>query len=373
MTGLAVAATATTLGGIIVVGTAFADQNMTTTAWVNFRSGPSTDYSILTVVPSGATVKASGARTGAWVQVTYNGQQGFIHDSFLKSSTPQSDAPSTSGAKGKVTTNAEVNVRTGPGLGNSIVTLLNPGVTLETTGTKSGDWTQVIYQGTQRWMFSAYLTPEGTQNAAPAVPATVGKVRTTDALNMRTEGNINGSLVGVLPANSIVDVTGKTTSDYTQILYQGRALWIWSKYVGSVNSSPTPLLSASGKASQLTAQQQVLVNFVRSKVGGPYVWGGEGPRGFDCSGIITVAYRQLGISIPHYSVSQSKLGRPVSKSEMQPGDIILWYKDISHVSIYVGNGQMVHARNYRVGIVEQSVDSYIQQGAPFMGARRILS
>ncbi|MFD9337914.1 NlpC/P60 family protein [Streptomyces sp. NPDC060028] len=81
----------------------------------------------------------------------------------------------------------------------------------------------------------------------------------------------------------------------------------------------------------------------RSAVGRPYVWGSTGPSGFDCSGLMVWSYRQAGVSLPRTSQAQRYAGRRVPLSEAQPGDLVTYRSDASHVGMYVGNGQVVHA------------------------------
>ena len=111
-----------------------------------------------------------------------------------------------------------------------------------------------------------------------------------------------------------------------------------------------------------------IVAFAMSKVGGPYKFGGEGPTGFDCSGLTKVAYASIGIKLPHSASSQFNYGRAVSKADLQPGDLVFFYRGPGHVGIYVGGGMIVDARNSRVGIVYTSINA----GMPFVGARRLL-
>jgi cell wall-associated NlpC family hydrolase len=81
-----------------------------------------------------------------------------------------------------------------------------------------------------------------------------------------------------------------------------------------------------------------------SQQGVPYRWGGAMPgKGFDCSGLVQYAYAQAGIGLPHSSRMQSQMGMPVPRDQLQPGDLIFFYSPVSHVGIYIGNGQMVHA------------------------------
>jgi uncharacterized protein YraI len=366
--GATLAATAVGIGGLVVVGDAIAaSQTMVAVTAVNLRSGPGTSYDIVDVVEEGERVLAVES-SGSWLKVSVDGMTGYVAASYFNR-VGSSEEGAITGAAGTATTNVRVYVRTGPGQSYRIVTTLDPGVTLETTGAVSGEWTQVVFEGEERWMFSAYLTPEGSGRPGVVTGITTGQVRTTDGVYLRTEGYYGAPVVGILPGDSIVDVTGETTDTYTQVLYRGERVWISSKYIVAATSGPVAL---SATTSTLSSKQRALVNFVEDQVGKDYVWGAEGPNAYDCSGLMLAAYKTIGISLPHYSGSQATLGTPVSRSQLQPGDLIFWFSPVSHVSMYVGDGRMVHARNVNVGVVEQSVQSYIDGGAYYAGARRIL-
>jgi cell wall-associated NlpC family hydrolase len=90
-------------------------------------------------------------------------------------------------------------------------------------------------------------------------------------------------------------------------------------------------------------EAQAAVNAALSKLGSAYVWGATGPSTFDCSGLTSWAYSKAGISLPRSSRSQSTFGASVSRDQLQPGDLVFFYSPVSHVGIYIGNGQMVHA------------------------------
>jgi cell wall-associated NlpC family hydrolase len=100
---------------------------------------------------------------------------------------------------------------------------------------------------------------------------------------------------------------------------------------------PIPIVRAPGAAAQRA------VDAALSKLGSAYVWGATGPSTFDCSGLTSWAYKQAGISIPRSSRAQSQNGTPVSRDQLQPGDLVFYYSPVSHVGIYIGNGKMVHA------------------------------
>lgn len=108
------------------------------------------------------------------------------------------------------------------------------------------------------------------------------------------------------------------------------------------------------------------VDSAMTKVGSPYSWGAAGPDAFDCSGLMYWAYQQLGKSIPRTSQAQLAGGTPVSRDQLQPGDLIGFYEGITHVGMYVGNGMIVHASTY--GVPVQVVP--IEQGGPYQGAVR---
>ncbi|MFI8822957.1 NlpC/P60 family protein [Streptomyces sp. NPDC053431] len=81
----------------------------------------------------------------------------------------------------------------------------------------------------------------------------------------------------------------------------------------------------------------------RSAIGRPYVWGATGPSAFDCSGLMVWSYRQAGIALPRTSQAQRNAGRRIPLSQAQPGDLVTYRGDASHVAIYAGNGQVIHA------------------------------
>jgi len=83
-----------------------------------------------------------------------------------------------------------------------------------------------------------------------------------------------------------------------------------------------------------------------SKEGDPYVWGAAGPSAFDCSGLVVWAYAQEGISLPHFTGSQWNSGVHVTRADLEPGDLVFFFADISHVGIYIGNGLMIDAPDF---------------------------
>jgi cell wall-associated NlpC family hydrolase len=133
-----------------------------------------------------------------------------------------------------------------------------------------------------------------------------------------------------------------------------------ASHVGAVVASPQAA-KAPGQAAQ------VAVDTAMAQIGDPYVWAAAGPDAFDCSGLTQYAYAAAGVSLPHSSSMQSQMGTPVSRSELQPGDLVFFYSPVSHVGMYIGNGQMVHASTSGQPVQVAGIDSM----GSYSGARRV--
>jgi len=124
---------------------------------------------------------------------------------------------------------------------------------------------------------------------------------------------------------------------------------------------------SSGTVAAPNSRAAAAVAYAYEKLGSPYVWGATGPDAFDCSGLAQAAYRSAGISLPRTTYAQIDAGRRVSRSELLPGDLVFFYSGISHVGIYVGNGQMIHAPNPTAPVRLAPIDEM-----PFAGATRVV-
>jgi peptidoglycan DL-endopeptidase CwlO len=111
-----------------------------------------------------------------------------------------------------------------------------------------------------------------------------------------------------------------------------------------------------------------VVGIAMQYLGVPYVWGGSSPRGFDCSGLVSYVFAQIGVSMPHSSYAQFGMGTPVSISQLQPGDLV-FFTGASHVGIYIGGGQFIHAPHTGDVVKISSLSGYYSSN--FAGGRRI--
>jgi peptidoglycan DL-endopeptidase CwlO len=105
-----------------------------------------------------------------------------------------------------------------------------------------------------------------------------------------------------------------------------------------------------------------------TRLGDPYVWGAAGPNEFDCSGLVMWAYAHVGISLMHFTGDQWNEGEHISRSELEPGDLVFFYPDIGHVGLYVGNGLMVDAPTFGQPVQVQPVF-----WSAYVGAVRIVA
>jgi len=120
------------------------------------------------------------------------------------------------------------------------------------------------------------------------------------------------------------------------------------------------------EAARLNARASNALSSAMSKLGKPYVYGATGPNSFDCSGLVGWAYKQVGVALPRTSAAQSRVGKPVAKSDLRPGDLVFFYSPVSHVAMYLGDGKVVHASTSGQPVKVSELNRM-----PFNSARRI--
>jgi cell wall-associated NlpC family hydrolase len=111
-----------------------------------------------------------------------------------------------------------------------------------------------------------------------------------------------------------------------------------------------------------------VVTFARRLLGVPYVYGGESPSGFDCSGFTRYVFAHFGVSLPHYTYGQYDLGHSVARASLQPGDLV-FFDGVGHVGLYIGRGRFIHAPHSGTRVSVDSLSGWY--GGTYDGARRI--
>jgi cell wall-associated NlpC family hydrolase len=245
----------------------------------------------------------------------------------------QRTAQPTAPASGWAEINKDrINIRTAPSTDARRITIVDRWTKVQVLG-RQGDWSRIRLQsGTIGWVLSQYLSP----TKPPQTRNEVAK-RTTNQNATRT-------------ARASASRQAKTKSQPT------------------ASKPPT-----TADASAVADGQPAVVRRALGYLGTRYRYGASGARGFDCSGFTSYIYRQHGISLPHNSAAQYRVGKPVSRSELRPGDLVFFRtrgSRISHVGIYIGNGKFVHASSARGRVrVDTLTSGYYHQR--YVGARRI--
>lgn len=167
------------------------------------------------------------------------------------------------------------------------------------------------------------------------------------------------ALTVAMPATAAADtitIGGHKVHVDGKIMDQARSLGINPEAAGGNVTQQATIKPAFSAKQAPSNKGQAIVDAAMSKIGSPYVWGAAGPNSFDCSGLTTWAHQQAGISIPRTSGAQASAGKPVSRGNLQPGDVISYYGGNSHVAIYIGNNKVVHAINSGTPVKVTSMD-----------------
>ena len=240
------------------------------------------------------------SKHGDWYKVIYDLQEGYMHGDYLNVSKTENAEL----GYGKITAST-VNIRSGAGASYGKVDQAKRGEKVYIIGLNSG-WYKVIYENSIGYIRGDYveLTEAPYENKASSKSPKFFR---------------GGKSTGVTPSAGALNGTSSSAS-----------------------SSSSSTSSSSG-----TASGNKIVAKAKQYLGVPYKWGGTTPSGFDCSGFVYYVLRSQGIEVSRTQTAMYAQGTPVSKSNLQPGDVVFFqntYKSgLSHVGIYVGGGQFIHA------------------------------
>lgn len=251
---------------------------------------------------------------------------------------------------------------------------------------KSGDWYKVNYNLQTGYMHSKYLDVSARENVELGYGEITGnnvsirsgastshsKIATASFRDRAYIIGINNHWFKVIYNEAI----GYVRSDYLQFLeipYENRASVKEPLFFRKGQSTGvTPSASALKKGTTLVNAQELIAT-AKQYIGVPYVWGGSTPSGFDCSGYVQYVFRLHGITLPRTSKEQFTVGSWVSKANLKPGDLVYFNTDgsgVSHLGIYIGNNQFIHASSSKGVVISSLSNSY---WAPrYYGARRVL-
>lgn len=172
-------------------------------------------------------------------------------------------------------------------------------------------------------------------------------------LYVREQPNLEASILTQIAEGEELEVV-EVLDEWVKIMLDDEEAYVFKDYVDISKKLEKAVSLTELKYGQGVSDVLVdLVNYAKQFLGNPYVWGGTSlTNGADCSGFTLSIFKKYGISLPHHSGSQEKMGTKVSLSEAKPGDLVFYAKNgvINHVAIYIGNGQVIHASSPRTGI-----------------------
>lgn len=278
---------------------------------LRLRSAASTSSATLDYAARNEVVVVLG-KTGSWYKVNYNLQTGYMHQDYLRYTTREDAELGYGSVNGN-----NVKVRSGPSTGNTILTAAYKGEKVYIIGINN-QWFKVIY----------------------------------------------GDYIGYIRSDYV---------DLTEIPYENNdstkspLFFIGGKSTG-LKPSPAALNGSTG-----TTLASKIIATAKKYIGVPYLWGGTTPSGFDCSGYVQYVYNIHGIKLPRVSRDQYTAGVAVSKSNLKPGDLVFFNTNgsgVSHLGIYMGNGQFIHASTSKGVIIAELNNTY--WSSRYIGARRVL-
>lgn len=300
---------------------------------LRLRKEPNTECEIVTNFQDGTTLQIYEKLDG-WYKVSWQNYEGYVSSEYV-SFTPveaKEEVPAGEPAGTEATINgSSVNFRTGPSTDAQIILSFSQGAKVSVLSQENG-WCQVRYKGQTGYVSADYVSVGGMALANPR------GIITGSCVNIRTQPSTNGGVVAQAYAGELVDLLSIENGWYT-VSYKGVTGYASADYVREYTGSTA---SANGEQVAATAL---------GYLGVPYVYGGSSEKGFDCSGFTMHVMSLFGHSLAHSATGQwNGAGTVIERSDLQPGDLVFFCdpsrskgKACSHVGIYVGNDEFVHA------------------------------
>lgn len=222
----------------------------TTTERLNMRTGAGLSYSVILVIPQGATVTLTGQEENGFHSISYNGQDGWAFGAYLADNSP-SPSPSTT-----ATVTERLNLRSGPSLADRVIVVLPAGATVSVTGDARNGYWPVTWSGYSGWAHGDWLdfgtTPEPEPEPEPdpqpepePEPGPEGTGVTTDNLNLRSGPSTSSSVLTVIPRGSKIVLTGQQQNGYLGVSWNGTSGWAHGDWIAPDGATPTPTGTAT--------------------------------------------------------------------------------------------------------------------------------
>ncbi len=269
-----------------------------------------------------------------------------------------------SGGRVAVVTADALRLRAEPNLNAPILAVLSQGSQVSVVSDEKDGWYEVLYRDQKGFMSSYYLEFSETDTLLAYVN-TGGSV-----LNLRSGPGTTYEILDKVPGGSILTVTN-AGEEWHEVSYNGNTAYVSSEHVRLMTQSEYDSFKSSS-----ASKGEEIAAFAQNYLGCRYVYGGNGPSSFDCSGFTKYIYGQFGYTINRTASDQLQNGVAVEKSELQPGDLVFFNdgytsKPVSHVGLYIGDGDFIHASTSTKGVRIDNLNSGHYEGV-YVYARRIL-
>lgn len=319
---------------------------------VNFRSAPNTSSTSYGELKNGTKVNVVGVSSG-WYKVTYNGKTGYIHPDYISLASssagtaiaPSNTVTSTTGTAGTVKCSSSVNLRSEANTSSSILAELKNGTAVTVVSTANG-WCKVNCSGKTGYIKQDYVSTTGSvSNNTSASTGTAAVVKCSSTVNFRSAASTSSTILGELKNGTAVTLLS-TSNGWSKVSYAGKTGYISADYLVTASSGTAISPSNTAASVSISAKRQSVLNYAAQFLGVPYVYGGSTPSGFDCSGFTSYVFKNTVGSIPRVAQAQYDATTRVSRDDLLPGDLVFFgssTSSISHVGIYVGSNQFIHA------------------------------
>ena len=278
---------------------------------------------------------------------------------------------------GTVTTSSAVNFRQEATTQSESMGKLSDGTRVAILDETDG-WYKVAYNGEVGYMSADYVESQPIMNIECG-----GAKVTTSVLNMRSGPGTENSIVTKLYEGSVAKIIGINNA-WFKVQYGGETGYISPDYVSIVPykatatvSAPVAVSTSSGSASTASGTRQQIIDYAAKFLGCKYVYGGNTPSGFDCSGYVKYVFKHFGVELTRTSANQYANSVRIKKSELKIGDLVFFSQNagsskVGHVGIYVGGGQFIHAAAPGKGVRYDSLNS-TYYSSHYIGSGRVLS
>jgi len=277
--------------------------------------------------------------------------------------------------------------RSGAGFTSATISVLPEGTGLAVRSGSTGAWVAVSVGGNSGFVHMDYVSQSSGSSSGTSSSnlATGSNARVEDHLRLRNGPGYTSNTLAVAPTGAVVRITGAPTNGFYPVRWDDMHGYMHGDYLSWTSqsltdrtSTPPSSTTSRGNAGSGSGSGsgQSIVNYAMRYLGYPYVWAGRGPTSFDCAGFVYwVAINTVGINLVGGVINQWNYGRPIPYGQLLLGDIVYFQNTyqpgLSHIGIYIGNNQFIHASNPTDGVRISNLTSPYY-ASRWYGARRIV-